>query len=357
MARAMSALVLCLAVAAASNGATIETIAGTGRPENNGDRGEARRVNIGQPFGVEIGPDRCLYVCEVQNHRVWRVDLSSGRAEVVAGNGQRGYRGDGGPAIEAAMNEPYEVRFDRAGNLLVVEMQNHLVRRVDAKTGRVSTVAGTGRAGFSGDGGQARQAQLRTPHSIALDGEDRIYIADIGNHRIRRVNRDGTIETVAGDGRKVLPKDGQPAVGHPLLGPRALFVEGRLLWIALREGHGVWTMDLDQSRLRHVAGRGTAGATGDGGPAAMATFNGPKGIAVTAEAVDVVDTENQVIRRIDRSTGTISTLAGSGQRGFDGDGGPASKAALNRPHGVCVGPDGAVYIGDSENHRVRVVRP
>src|SRR5687767_1104168 len=200
----------------------IETIAGTGRPENNGSSGGGTEVNIGDPFGVEFGPDGALYICEVRNHRIWRLDFKDAKAagqasegpkiSVVAGSGTKGYSGDGGPATKADLNEPYEVRFDRAGNMLLVEMQNHLVRRVDARTGVISTVAGTGKQGFSGDGGAATAATLSVPHSIALDAEDNLYIADIGNHRIRRVDaQTGIIDTIAGNGEKKLPADGQTA--------------------------------------------------------------------------------------------------------------------------------------------------
>ena len=329
---------------------TIETIAGDGTP-----------ATVGQPFGVEIGPDGALYICEVQNHRVRRLDLKSGELTTVAGSGKKGYAGDGGPATKAELNEPYEVRFDRAGNLLFVEMQNQLVRRVDAKSGTIRTIAGTGKKGFGGDGGPATAALLSSPHSIALDREDNLYIADIGNHRIRKVDaKTGVISTIAGNGERMPPTAGQPASGQPMIGPRALFIDGDTLWIALREGHSVWKMDLTSGVLAHVAGTGKTGFSGDGGPASKATFNGPKGIAIGPDkAVYVVDTENQAIRRIDLSAGTISTIAGRGpeHRGGSGDGGPATEAAMDRPHGICVGPDGAVYIGDTNNHRVRRVVP
>jgi sugar lactone lactonase YvrE len=340
--------------------ATIDTVAGSGKPENSGDRGPARQTNIGDPFGVEIGPDGALYICEVRNHRVWRLDSKTGEVAVVAGSGVKGYLGDGGPATKAQLNEPYEVRFDRAGNMLFVEMRNFVVRRVDAKTGVITTVAGTGKMGFGGDGGPATQAQLNIPHSIALDGDDNLYIADIGNHRIRKVDaKTGTITTIAGNGERQPPVDGQAAAGKPIIGPRALFVDGSTLWIALREGHAVWRMDLATGKLKHVAGTGKRGFSGDGGPAKEATFDGPKGIAIGPDkCVYVADTENQVIRKLDLSSGTISTIAGMGpqHKGGGGDGGPATAAMMDRPHGICVAADGAIYIGDTLNHRVRRVK-
>lgn len=345
-------------VEAAEPPATIVTVAGTGKPEDGGDReGPALEIAVGDPFGVEIGPEGALFITEVRNHRVRRLDLSSGRLSSVAGDGRKGYAGDGGPARSASLNEPYEVRFDGDGNMYFVEMMNHLVRRVDARTGAISTIAGTGRAGDAGDGGSALKAEFRQPHSIALDGRGGLYVADIGNHRIRKIDlAKGTIESIAGDGRKAPPEDGRPARDRPVLGPRALFYADGVLWVALREGNSVWKLPLADGVWRHVAGTGKTGYSGDGGPAKEATFNGPKGVALDAAGnVFVVDTENQAIRRIDARTQVITTIAGRGpgQRGGDGDGGPARDARLDRPHGICVGPDGAVYIGDTLNHRVR----
>ncbi len=348
-----------LGIASAATEPTIDTVAGTGQAKNNGDRGPAAEINIGQPFGVEVGPQGAVYVTEVENHRVLRVDLRTREVTTVAGCGIKGYSGDGGPATEAKLNEPYEVRFDVAGNMYFVEMQNHCIRRVDAQTGIISTIAGTGQAGYGGDGGPAIQAQFRQPHSIALDHQGGMYVADIGNHRIRRIDlTTGIVESVAGNGEKQLPQPDQLAKGHAVVGPRALFITGSTLWVALREGHSVWTLDLTSGKWSHVAGTGQKGFHGDGGAAREAKFDGPKGIVVgPRDDVFVVDTENQVIRRIDSSQGTISTVAGSGpkQRGGAGDGGPATRAQLDRPHGVGIGPDGTIYIGDTNNHRVRRV--
>jgi streptogramin lyase len=356
------ALTLGLAVgsAAMADSAIIETIAGTGEIADGGSGGPALKTNIGNPFGVEVGPDGALYITEVSNHRLRRLDLKSGELTTVAGTGRKGYSGDGGPATEAELNEPYEVRFDKQGNMFFVEMKNHLVRRVDAKTKKISTVAGTGQAGYGGDGGPALEAQFSQPHSIALDPRGYIYVADIANHRIRRIDLNrGTVDSIAGNGEKKLPVDGQRAAGNPILGPRALYLTGQTLWIALREGNSIWKMDVAAGTLRHIAGDGKKGYTGDGGPAKQATLNGPKGIAIGPAPHDIfiADTENQVIRQIEQRTGLIRTIAGSGPqaRGYGGDGGPATSASMNRPHGVCVGPDGIVYIGDSENHRVRRV--
>ena len=338
----------------------VDSLAGTGASENNGDSGPASTVNIGGPFGVEIGPDGALYITEVQHHRVRRLDIATRELTTVAGCGKRGYSGDGGPAVDAEMNEPYEVRFDRDGNMYIVEMQNHVVRRVDGRSQKISTVAGVGRQGFSGDGGPAVHAMFSQPHSIAIDRQGALYIADISNHRIRRVDpKSGIVESIAGNSQRTPPRDGQVALGNSILGPRALFIDGNTLWIALREGHSIWRMELADGILHHIAGTGQAGYAGDGGPAIEAKFNGPKGIAVASKRyVFVTDSGNNVIRRIDLQSGLIATFPGdkphvehrADQRSV------GVGAYLNQPHGVCVAPNGALFVGDTLNHRIIRVR-
>ena len=347
-------IVLC-SIANMANAASVETVAGNGSPENNGREGIAQEIAVKDPFGVAIGPDGALYITEVGHHRIRRVDLNSQRITTVVGTGRKGYSGDGSLAERADLNEPYEVRFDKHGNMYFVEMQNHIIRRVDAKTKKISTIAGTGRAGFSGDDGPATQATFRRPHSIALDGNGSLYVADIGNHRIRRIDLEtGTVETIAGTGEKTLPRDGQTAQGHPILGPRALYVSDENLWVALREGNSVWRLELNSGVLHHVAGSGKKGF--DDGRPADAAFNGPKGIVVdTDNNVFVVDTENHVIRRIDGATREVTTIAGTGTPGSRD--GAARNAQMNRPHGICLSSKQNLFVGDTLNHRViQIVR-
>jgi streptogramin lyase len=353
-------LLSCNCPTCVASNSVIDRVAGTGAPDNNGDAGPASTLNIGQPFGVEFGPDRALYITEVQHHRVLRLDLAKRDLKTVAGCGRRGNSGDGGPATAAELNEPYEVRFDSDGNMFIVEMKNHIVRRIDSRTKTISTVAGTGRQGFGGDGGPAVQAKLSQPHSIAIDREGAVYIADIGNHRIRRVDpKTGIIESIAGNSQRTLPKDGQIARGNSMPGPRALFVDGNILWIALREGHSIWRMDLADGILHHVAGTGRVGYAGDGGPAIDAKLNGPKGIAALANRhVFVTDSGNNVIRRIDLGSGMITTVAGdNSQRSKQHANSRAVlSGSLSQPHGVCVATDGTIFIGDTLNHQILRVR-
>lgn len=336
-----------------------ETLAGTSVSGATGDGGPATAARVGNPYGLTLGPDGALYVCEIDTDRIRRVDMDDGTISTVVGTGEAGYSGDGGLALEAKLNDPYEVRFDDDGNMYFVEMLSAVVRMVDADDGTITTIAGTGERGFSGDGGPAVEATFNRPHSIALDGNGALYVADIGNHRIRRVDlATGTVTTFAGTGEREPTPDGAPLAGTPLNGPRALaFAPDGDMYIALREGNAVYRLDMQAQRLHHVAGTGAKGYTGDGGPATEATLAGPKGIEVGPDlAVYLADTENHAIRRIDAASGVISTVAGDGTV-HDGPDGDPLKCGLARPHGVYVDRAGNVYIGDSENHRVRIVRP
>ena len=332
----------------------VQTVAGTGVKGYSGDGSAATAAKIGGPFGISIGPDGALYVCETTSHVIRRID-SAGKISTVAGNGSMGYSGDGGPATNAQLNEPYEVRFDRAGQMYFVEMKNHIVRKVDLKNGIISTVAGTGKRGFSGDGGPATEATFNRPHSIALDHANNIYICDIGNHRVRKVALDsGIVTTFAGTGARKPTPDGATISGTPLNGPRALDFDGKhSLYLALREGNQVWRLDLQKQTLHHLAGTGKKGYSGHGKAARLAELSGPKGIAIAKNGdVFLADTESHTIRVIRAKTGIIETVVGNGQRGDGPDGDPFN-CLMDRPHGVFVDQYGDVYIGDSNNHRVR----
>ena len=262
---------------------------------------------VNNPYGLRIGPDGALYVCEIGNHRISRLDLKTREMKTVV----------------ADQKEPYELVFDPDGSLLFVDMPAHAVRRLDRRTGELTTIA-TG--------------PLRNPHSIALDPSGRLLICDIGNHRIQRVDlKSGAVDTFAG----------------PLKGPRAIDFDSKgRLFLALREGNAI--IRLEDDRQIPVAGTGEKGYSGDGGDAKLAKFSGPKGIACGPDgSLYVADTENHAIRRIDPK-GIITTVAGTGERG-DGPAGDPLKCRLARPHGVFV-HGRTLYIGDSEAHRVRSVQ-
>jgi sugar lactone lactonase YvrE len=348
-----SALVVAILLASGDGRAaapSVTTIVGTGAPGYS-------ETQVNNPYGLVIGPDGALYFCDLDNQRIRRLDLATKRLTTIAGNGERGYRGDGGPALAAALNMPHELRFDRLGNLYIAERDNHVIRRVDRVTGVISTVAGTGAPGFSGDGGPGAKAQLRQPHSLVFDRDGSLLVCDIGNQRSRRIHLDtGIIETYAGTGEARPTPDGAAVNGTPLNGPRtfAMAPNGDL-YLALREGNAILRIDRVTQTFHRVAGTGEQGYSGDGGPALNAKLGGPKGLAIgPGDMLYVADTENHVIRGIDLRTGIITTVLGSGARG-DGPEPDPLACRLSRPHGV-LAANGALYVADSEAHRIRVLR-
>jgi sugar lactone lactonase YvrE len=335
---------------------TVSTFAGTGVKGLSGDGGPAAKAQLNNPFAVARGPDGFLYVCDVDNHRIRRI-APDGIITTYAGT-IKGYSGDGGPATEASLNQPYELAWDQEGNLFFVEIGNHVVRRIDAKTKIISTVAGMGKAGFEGDGGPATKAKLSQPHSLAFDAKGDLFVCDIINHRIRKIDlKTGLISTYSGTGQKKTSPDDSKIEGASLNGPRALaFAPDGTLWLALREGNAVLKLDPKAGTLRKIAGTGKSGFTGNGGPALKATLSGPKCVSLDAKGnVYLADTESHSIRMIDISKGTLELLVGDGKKADGPDGDPL-KCRLARPHGVFVDKDGLIYIGDSENHRVRVLK-
>ncbi|MEO7413861.1 MAG: hypothetical protein ABIZ81_10930 [Opitutaceae bacterium] len=352
-------LFLMVAFAANSSFAawTLSTFAGTGVMGFSGDGGPAVAAQINDPYGVVRGPDGAIWFCEHNAHRIRRV-AADGTITTVVGTGERGYSGDGGPALQAKLNLPHELRFDAQGNMFIADMSNQVVRRVDAKTKLITTVAGTGKKGYSGDGGPANQALLNSPHSIQFGADGSLYICDVSNHAIRRVDLvTGLISTLAGTGKSGPTPDGAPIAGTPLNNPRSLDVDrDGNLWLVTREGNQVFKLDLKAGKILHMAGTGESGFTGNGGPAKLAKLSGPKGIALDREGnAWLADTESHTLRMINARTGNLELIAGTGEMG-NGDSSDPLKCAMNRLHGVFVDADGSVLIGDSEAHRVRVLR-
>ena len=344
--------------------ARITTIAGNGMPGSARDGEPADRASINNPFGLVIGPDGALYWADFGSNRVLRLDLRTKIISVVAGNGTKGWSGDGGPATAAMMSAPHEVRFDSRANMYVAERDSHVVRYIDMRSRIISTAAGTGVRGYSDDEGPANEAELAQPHSIALDKADNVYICDIVNNRVRRIDaKTGVITTFAGTGEATATPEEAALQGTPTRGPRSIDIApDGTMYLILREGNKVFTIDAARRRLKRIAGTGELKYSGDGGSALAATFgspgnplNGPKGVTYAADnSLYVSDTENHVVRRIDLGRGTIATVVGTGERGDGPDGDPLG-CKLARPHGVFI-QGRTVYIGDSENHRIRALQ-
>lgn len=344
----------------------IQTIAGNGIEGFSGDGGPAIEASLRTVQGLALDAAGNLYIADVGNHVIRRVD-TNGIITTVAGLGpaldQIGFNGDNQPAVQAKLAAPTDVALDAEGNLYIADSGNHRIRRVD-RQGIITTVAGTGVSGFSGDGGPATAAKLRNPSAIALDAAGNLYIGEAGNFRIRRVDRaTGTITTIAGSGAYGFGGDGGPAISARFKNISDLVIGPTGdIFVADSGNHRIRRISSD-GIITTVAGRGdfnvsVAADLGDGGPATEAIVRTPFGLALDAAGqLYIAENSSHRIRRVD-GRGIITTVAGSGsplEAGFAGDGGPADQAKLNRPSGVLVDAVGNIYISDSFNFRIRRV--
>ena len=337
----------------------IQSIVGTGDQGYSGDGGPAKEATMDNPFHVEIDPSgRYLYIADCFNFRVRRLDLGTGIITNFAGNGNQGHSGDGGNANEASIDEIYAIQVDKNGNVYICQRFNPSIRMIEISTNRIKTVAGTGIEGSGKDGIPGVQSAMIEPNDCAIDNEGNVLVADIQDQRIRKYDPiTGLITTLAGTGEKEHTGDGGPADKAGIYGARAVCTdkEGNT-YICEREGNTIRKIDR-KGIITTIAGTGEQGYSGDGEDAKYALFNGPKAIRCDNDGnVLVVDTENHALRIIDKNSNIITTIAG-GTEGPGGDGGLATLAGLARPHGVVTDPSGTIYIADSENHRVRTVNP
>ncbi|NNJ05963.1 hypothetical protein HHX38_17750 [Streptomyces sp. PKU-MA01144] len=329
------------------------TVAGTGAAGFGGDGGPAVSAQLNYPRGLAVDGAYAVYIADGNNHRIRKI-TADGRISTVAGTGAAGFAGDGGPATTARLHTPLSVTVDSTGNLYIADHGNQRIRKITAD-GTISTVAGTGAAGFAGDGGPASSAQLHNPYAVAVDGEDGLCVADCGNHRVRRITADGKISTVAGTGSAGFAGDGGPATTARLHTPLSVTVDSTgNLYIADHGNQRIRKITADGT-ISTVAGTGAAGFAGDGGPASSAQLHNPYAVAVDGEdGLCVADCGNHRVRRI-TADGKISTVAGTGSAGFAGDGGPATTARLHTPLSVTVDSTGNLYIADHGNHRIRKI--
>jgi uncharacterized protein (TIGR03437 family) len=330
-----------------SNG-VISTVAGNQTPGFSGDNGSATSAQLNRPWGVAVDSAGDLYIADAMNQCIREV--SNGVISTVAGTGTHGFSGDNGPATSAQLDNPYGVAVDSAGSLYIADSSNSRIRKVSG--GVITTIAGNGTPGFSGDNGPAASARLAYPQGVAVDSASNLYIADAGNNRIRKVSN-GVIATVAGGGAFL--GDNGPATSAQLDNP-----EG----VAVDSAANLYIADTSNSRIRKVsnavistvAGNGTVGFSGDNGPPTSAQLANPWAVAVdSAGNLYIADYGNNRVRKV--SNGVITTVAGNGTQGFSGDDGPATSAQLDGPFGVAVDRAGNLYIADYFNSRIRILTP
>lgn len=304
---------------------------------------------LSAPFGLDFLDGQVL-LTEFGGHRIVLLDRN-GKATVLAGSGKKGFADGAGEKAE--FNAPHNLAVASDGMIYVADTFNHRVRKVDPKTRMVTTFAG-GEKGFAGDGGPAEGARFNETYHVALDANGKnLFVCDLGNRRIRKIDlTTGTIRTVAGNGKKGVPTDGAVATEAPLVDPRVVVPDkaGRL-WIMERAGNALRVVE--NGKIRTVAGTGQKGFSGDGGPALQARLDGAKYLWIDpAGDLLIADTNNHSIRKYVVRDGTIHRIAGTGKKGRGEPGRSATDVALNEPHGVAVGPDGTLYIADSMNGRV-----
>ena len=332
------------------DGSLVTTLIGDGIPGFSGDGGPASAARVSDPFGLAVDAAGNIYFADRGNRRVRRIS-TAGIVTTVAGNGSSTLSGDGGAATAAGIPGPYALEFDAAGNLYISDWEAHVIRKV-TPGGLISTFAGNGTAGFSGDGGPATQASLHLPEGMSFDAAGNLYVADAINHRVRRITPGGTISTVAGNGLEDSLGDGGPATQASIYYPYNVLIdpEGGLL---VTDANCRIRRVLD-GVITTVAGDGSCGHHGDGGPAVQAGIGAPEGMAFDAEGMFYfLDTINGYIRQVDTDTMTISTVAGIGT--FRGENVPATEALFGSASSVAVGPGGLVAVSDRTNRMVRVV--
>lgn len=324
-------------------------VAGGGTQVENVAAIEARLI---APFGVDFDAAGNMYLVELSGERALRVD-PKGTFTILAGTGKKGNTGDNGPGRQATFNGMHSLAVHPDGTIYLADTWNNRIRKIDPKTGIITAFAGTGDEGFAD--GPALQAKFHGVFCIAFDAKGAtMFVTDLSNRRIRSIDmKSATVATVAGNGTKGVPKDGDDAKAAPLVDPRAACVDRQgNLYILERSGNALRVVD-PQGKIRTVVGTGKAGNTGDDGPAIKATLNGPKHLCVDLDDnVILADTANHVIRKYTPKDGKIVRLAGTGKKGVSGNGGDPFQVPFNEPHGVYVHPSGTLYIVDSNNGRV-----
>ena len=331
-------------------------VVGTGASGHSGDGGPALKAQLRVPAGLTFDADGNLYIADRDNHRVRKVD-KKGIITTVAGNGTAGFSGDGGPATQASLNLPSGVVVDKKGNLYIADRSNDRVRMVNTK-GIIQTIAGNGHEGYHGDNMPALKATLDKPFGLALDKDNNLYIADRGNNRIRKVDRSGMISTVAGDGGYYFIGDNGPAYRASIAGPTDVAVDGKgNIYIADRNNNRIRVVN-KLGMIRTLMGTGQQDYNGDSELARETNLHLPFGVALDKNGdLLVIDRSHYRIRKLILKGNRVTTVAGNGLKLFGGDGGPAQGANIEFPHGIDVDSKDNVIFADKAHYRIRKITP
>lgn len=338
----------------------ISTAIGSATAGFSGDGGQAINANINNPMGMALDIQGNLYIADTYNQRVRMVDATTGIITTIAGNGIAGFSGDNGLATAAKLNYPVDVVLDAQGNIYISDNGNCRIRKVTVATGIITTVAGNGLTGFSGDGGAATAARIYWPQKITLDPQGHLFIADYQNNRIRRVDAGtGIITTFAGTGSAGFSGDGGAPSSAQLNGPSGVAFDAQgNLFIVDMNNNRIRKVDVLNGTISTIAGNGTAAFWGEGDPASAAIFYWPANLCFDTQGnTYIADYWNNRVRKINVNTGRITTIAGNGFVGASGDGGPSTAAQLNRPLDLLVTPQGIIYIADAFNNKIRKLTP
>ncbi len=349
----LTCFLLLAVIAFTAHSQIVTSIVGNGVSGYSGDGGQATAAEIKAIMGIATDTFGCLYIADQGNQRVRKVN-TAGIISTFAGTGTAGFSGDGGQATAAKLSSPIDIAFDRWRNVFIVDKSNNRIRKVNA-SGVISTIAGNGTAGYSGDGGQATAAEISNARGITIDTVGNIYFADLGNNVVRKINTSGVISTFAGNGVSGYSGDGAQATAAEINNVQRVVVD--------KTGN-IYIADGSNARIRKVntsgvistfAGTGTAGYSGTGGPATAAKIYSPHGMTFDKSGnMYFTNIGNNRTEKINTSN-TISLIAGNGVAGYSGDGGQSAAAEFNSPDDVAPELRGNLYIGDASNNRIRLV--
>jgi trimeric autotransporter adhesin len=342
-----------------SNAQIITTVAGNGVVGSSGDGGPATAAEFNLPYGICVDRAGDIIMSDWNNHRVREIAVGTGLITTIGGTGGIGFSGDGGAATAAQIHSPYDLALDTAGNIYINDEVDYRIRKITLSSGIINTIIGTGIAGFSGDGGQATNAEITgVKFGLAVDDTGNIYFSDVTNNRIRKVNTNGIINTIIGNGVSGYSGDGGQASSAEISAPGGLKLDASGNIYFCDANNVIRKVSSGTNIITTIAGNSVSGYSGDGGQATSAEFNQPTSLCLDNSGnIFIIDANNNVVREVSQSSGIINTYAGNGIAGFSGDGGPAILGEFDRPVDITNTPSGGMVVTDDFNYRIRELSP